>query len=124
MVPLVAGLAGTAAVRDLDARHYPALTLRISSPQGVQATLLSAIQTHATTKPYQNSAYLARLKAEAAALRVTAARAELAALERRLAAARGGIGGGAGLEAPGSRVLAPPAAAPEGEPATEMDTGL
>lgn len=56
----------------------------------MQATLLSAIQTHATTKPYQNSAYLARLKAEAASLRVAAARAELAALERRLAAAAPG----------------------------------
>ena len=77
----------------------------------MQATLLSAIQTHATTKPYQNSAYLARLKADAAAQRVAAARAELAHLERRLAS----VGGGGGAEDPGSRALAPE---------EDMDTGL
>lgn len=56
--------------------------------QDLQAVLLSAIQTNATTKPYQNTAYLAGIKADAAAQRVSAARAELIALEQQLAAKR------------------------------------
>ena len=48
--------------------------------------LLSAVTTHGSAKPYQNSAYLASLKAHAAEQAVAAARQRLAALEDQLAA--------------------------------------
>ena len=87
----------------------------------MQATLLAAIQSHATTKPYQNSAYLAGIKADAAAQRVAAARAELAELELQLAAKRSeGAGNRGGAEANPSAL----AAAPDGSQATDMVTDL
>ncbi len=55
-------------------------------PQGVQSVLLSAVATHGSAKPYENSAYLASLKAHAAEQALAAARKRLAALEDQLAA--------------------------------------
>ena len=57
----------------------------VSGAQGVQSVLLSAVATHGSAKPYENSAYLARLKAHAAEQALTAARRRLAALEDQLA---------------------------------------